>query len=136
MIRKIILWSFHKSLSKNVKSTRLIEQGIGIENAKQCKVTIRWNEVTLIFAKVKRSWPPVNEVGDGRTGEKYWKQITKTRGRWTSTEHRVSFPWTCPTLVGSPFNSLNEAASAGLSFDVANSAGQPPQPLANLVQSE
>ncbi|KOX72042.1 Glutamate receptor, ionotropic kainate 1 [Melipona quadrifasciata] len=66
------------------------------------------------------------ESTHSETDEKYWKQITKTRGRWTSTGHRVSFPWTCPTLVGSPFNSLNEAANAGLSFDVANSPGQPP----------
>lgn len=32
----------------------------------------------------------------------------------------------CPALVGSPFNSLNEVASASLSFDVANSPDQPP----------
>lgn len=53
--------------------------------------------------------------------KKYWKQITK-HGRYTGSSFRSGRVHPLLVLFST---SLNEVASAGLSFDVANSLGQP-----------
>lgn len=49
---------------------------------------------------------------------------------------RVSFRRGVQSLLAVPFNSLNEVASTGLSFDVGNSLSGPPRGLVSFVQSD